>query len=100
MKSKTALRVLISVGVLALLATQLAVPNLRLDAVALGLVVLAVLRWLSSIIQSANAAITPPHALRYTAGQLVAHVMRGWKSIPLSPQKDLRRSIPAYKLAT
>jgi hypothetical protein len=54
MNSKTALRVLISIGALALLTTQLAVPSLQLGAIALGLVVLAVLPWLSSIIESAK----------------------------------------------
>ncbi len=54
MRSKTGLRLLISVGALALLGTQLVAPSLRLDAVALGLVVLAVLPWLSSIIESAK----------------------------------------------
>ena len=54
MSSKTGLRLLISAGALALLWTQIAAPQLRLDAVALGLVVLAVLPWLSSIIESAK----------------------------------------------
>jgi hypothetical protein len=54
MKNETATRVLISVGALALLAAELAVPSLRLDAVGLGLVVLAVLPWLSSILESAK----------------------------------------------
>jgi hypothetical protein len=54
MNSKTGLRLLISAGALALLAMQFSAPRLRLDAVALGLVVLAVLPWLSSIIESAK----------------------------------------------
>jgi hypothetical protein len=54
MSSKTGLRLAITAGALALVATQFAVPWLRLDAIALGLVVLAVLPWLSSIIESAK----------------------------------------------
>jgi hypothetical protein len=54
MNSKTGLRLVITASALALLATQFAAPRLRLDAIALGLLVLAVLPWLSSIIESAK----------------------------------------------
>ena len=54
MSGKTGLRLSITAGALALVATHFAVPGLRLDAVALGLVVLAVLPWLASIIESAT----------------------------------------------
>jgi hypothetical protein len=51
--NKFALRLTISVSALAVLVTQFWKP-FRLDPVAFGLVVLAVLPWMSSIIESAK----------------------------------------------
>jgi hypothetical protein len=48
------LRVAISVGALTLFVVQLAWPRLRLEATSLGLLALAVLPWLSSVLESAK----------------------------------------------
>jgi hypothetical protein len=51
---RTAIRVVISVGALGLVVCQLAWPRLSLPPVALGLVGIAILPWLSSILESAK----------------------------------------------
>jgi Flp pilus assembly protein TadB len=48
MTNITVLRIFISAAAVALLVVQVAVPNLRLDAIGLGLVALAALPWVSS----------------------------------------------------
>ena len=48
------LRLLITTGAVALLIAQFVMPQLKLDAASLGLVALAVLPWLSSILESAK----------------------------------------------
>jgi len=47
-------KIVITTGALAVLATRLAFPDLKIDAVALGLLVLAVLPWLSPLVKSAE----------------------------------------------
>lgn len=54
MTKTTGLRFVISGSAIVLLLTQFAYPRLKLEPVALGLVVLAVLPWLSSVIESAK----------------------------------------------
>ena len=54
MKATLPIKLIVSIGALGLLAGHLALPSARLDAIALGLVAIAVLPWVSSLIESAE----------------------------------------------
>lgn len=53
-KRNTVIKVLISLGAVALVAVHLIWPGLTIDAITLGLVIVAILPWLSSLIESAK----------------------------------------------
>ena len=54
MKATLRIKLTVSIGALGLLAAHLALPSIRLDAAALALLAIAVLPWISSLIESAE----------------------------------------------
>jgi hypothetical protein len=54
MKEQFWLKVFISIVALGVILARLVWPNLRLDAITLGLIIVAILPWLSTIIESAK----------------------------------------------
>ena len=55
MDKDTAIKILISVGALVLLAVRLALPHLRIDAISIGLFVICILPWASTFVVSLKA---------------------------------------------
>lgn len=53
-KRNTAIRIVISLGAVILVAVRLIWPNLTIDAITLGLLIVALLPWASSLIESAK----------------------------------------------
>jgi hypothetical protein len=54
MKRDTVIKIFISLGAIGLLVGKLVVPALQLDAISIALLIVAILPWLSSIVESAE----------------------------------------------
>lgn len=54
MKQKTLIKSIISIGGLLILSARLLWPTLKIDVISLGLIIVAILPWLSSLLESAE----------------------------------------------